>query len=605
MRDYYTHARNIDLLTRTVEQRLALLPLPKRLPSLRQIIRTRRQRANQRLLDGFRLVDGEIHPGSSRVFRDQPRRLMRVFLHAQQRGHRLHPDLAQLIRRQLRLVDRSFLRDPHVHETFLEILNQRGNVAPILRAMHEVGFLGKFIPEFGRLTCLVQHEFYHQYAADEHTLVCLAKLDQVWEAEQAPYCLYTEMFQNLEQPFLLYLALLLHDAGKAFETENHALLGGEIAMKPGKRLGLDAASLHSLRLVIENHLAMAQISQRRDLEDPAVIRKFAALIESPANLTLLTLHTFADSQGTSDQLWNGFKDTLLRILHHKAFEVLIGGTEFILAEARRREQLAAEVRRQLPVTIGEEEINAHFANLPALYFQRHSARDICTDLALIHRFLHLQSSESDNVLEPVMHWHNEPDRGYTVAKVCTWDRAGLFSKIAGTFTAAGLTILSAGIISRRDGIVLDTFCVMDATEGKPAGREQRERCESLLTKVLTGGAVDFESLIGRLQVRRPIYQPLQGERIPTRIEFDNTSSDARTLIEVETEDRLGLLYAISRKLAALDLDISVAKICTEKGAAIDSFYVREADGRKIESPERQREIERGLIKAVAALDKAD
>src|SRR5947208_8725005 len=144
MGDLYSHMRNIYVITRTLEQRLALLAQPeRRLPSFGQLLRNSRRRFQQQLVDGFKLLGGEIHPASNRVFRDQPRRMMRVFLYAQQRGLKLHPDLAQLIRNQLSLVDRAFLRDQHVHETFLQILNQRGDVAPILRPMHEVGFLGK------------------------------------------------------------------------------------------------------------------------------------------------------------------------------------------------------------------------------------------------------------------------------------------------------------------------------------------------------------------------------------------------------------------------------------------------------------------------------
>jgi len=279
MRDLYTHSRNIYLITRTLEQRLALLPQPKRLPSFSRLIRSRIQQVKQQLLDGFRILDGEIYPATPRVFRDQPRRLMRVFLYAQQRALKIHPDLAQLMRQELALVDRSFLYDGHVHETFLEILNQRGNVASALRAMHEVGLLGKFIPEFGKLTCLVQHEFYHQYTADEHTIMCLEKLDQVWEAKDPPFSHYAEMFRNVEHQFVLYLSLLLHDAGKAYPTGKHEQVGGQLALRVARRLNLDGATTHTLRLLIENHLVMSQISQRRDLDDLTVIRNFAKLIQ--------------------------------------------------------------------------------------------------------------------------------------------------------------------------------------------------------------------------------------------------------------------------------------------------------------------------------------
>jgi [protein-PII] uridylyltransferase len=607
MRDLYTHSRNILLITRTLEQRLALLPQPRRLPGfaltgrLSGLLPGGRKHATEPV-DGFKFTDGEIHATSNRVFRDQPRRLMRVFLYAQQRGLRLQPDLAQLIRNQLSLVDHTFLSDEHVRETFLAILNQRGNVAPILRAMHEVDLLGKYLPEFGKLTCLVQHEFYHQYTADEHTLMCIEQVDRIWEAKEAPYSTYTPLFQKLERPFILYLALLLHDVGKANAHGNHSEASCDLALRVAKRLKLDPAAVETLRLVIQHHLLMASVSQRRDLDDPAVIRQFAKKVQNPETLALLTLHTFVDAQATSDKLWNGFKDLLLGSLHHKALQLLAGGPEFTRAEEKQRELLMQEVRKLAPEHLSEEELQAHFASLPARYFQIHPAKDILADLILAHRFMRLQVSEEENPLAPVVNWHNEPDRAYNVVKVCTWDRAGLFRKIAGSLSAAGLNILSAQIFTRTDDIVLDTFYVADALTGNLAGPDQRDRFESVLHKALTGEEVDFPALIGRQRSTRPVYQAYTGERIATQVRIDNDASETRTLIEIETEDRIGLLYTISQTLTELSLDISAAKICTERGAALDSFYVRELSGGKVLDPDRHRAIERNLRRAIHALE---
>ena len=601
MRKLYLHARDIYLINRTLEQRLALQPAaPGRLQFIRGLI-PRRKPAEEPVVDGFKFIDRHIHAATPRVFRDQPRRLMRVFLHAQQRGLRLHPDLAQLIRNQLSLADHAFLRDEHVRETFLTILSQRGNVAPVLRQMHEVGLLGKYIPEFGKLTCLVQHEFYHQYTADEHTLVCLEKLDRVWEAKEEPYFHYSQLFQSLERPFLLYLALLLHDVGKVDGHGKHAIVSSQHAGRVAIRLGLDGSATHTLQLVIENHLLMASTSQRRDLEDSAVIRAFAKQIQSTEALAMLTLHTFADSLATSDKLWNDFKDSLLWSLHTKAMVVLSGGTEFIRAEAVLRELLAEEVRRSLPGRITEEELLAHFGTLPPRYYQIHTAVEIIRDLILVHRFLHLQLAEEQNALEPVVDWHNEPDRGHTVVKVCTWDRAGLFSYLTGSLSAAGINILSAQIFTRSDAIVLDTFFVTDAKTGALVTREEREHFETLLGRVLTGETVDFTALISRETAIRTPYLSYEGDRMPTQVNFDNEASETRTAIEVETEDRVGLLHAITQALAALELNITAAKIVTEKGAAIDTFYVTEPDGQKILDAGRQEFIARKLRDAISKL----
>jgi [protein-PII] uridylyltransferase len=599
MRDVYTRSRSVFLITRTVEQRLALVPQTRRLSLRAWLPESRKARTEP--MDGFRFVDGDIRAAGPRVFREQPRRLMRVFLYAQQRGLALHPDLAQLIRNQLGLVDRAFLTDEHVRETFLTILGQRGSVAPVLRAMHEVDLLGKYIPEFGKLTCLVQHEFYHQYTADEHTLMCLEQLDRIWEAKDPPYSTYAPLFLGLERPALLYLALLLHDVGKPQGHGNHSEVSADLAMRVARRLELEGPAAHTLRVVIENHLLMASTSQRRDLEDPAVIRNFARRVEKPETVTLLTLHTFVDSLATSDKLWNGFKDSLLWSLHEKAMRLMTGGTEFVRAEEKQRELLMDEVEKLLPGQLGVEELRAHFAALPARYFQIHSPRQILEDLLLTHRFMRLQVSENDDPLAPVINWQNQPDRACNQVKICTWDRAGLFHQLAGSLSAAGLNILSAQIFTRTDGIVLDIFDVHDARSGSLAGPEQRDTFEKTIRRALTGDDLNFHELLARQKISRPAYEAYAGERLPTRISFDNESSETRTLIEIETEDRVGLLYAISRVLSEVELDISAAKINTEKGAALDSFYVRDSDGGKVLAPERQQAIERKLRQAIASV----
>lgn len=601
MRDLYKHTRNIYLITHTLEQRLALLPQPdRRLPSLRDIIRKGRQRVRQQIHDGFRIVEGSIHATSTRIFRDQPRRLMKVFLYAQQRGLQLQPDVVQLVRNQLAMVDRSFLRDEHVRATFLEILGRRGMVAGVLRTMHDCGLLGKYLPEFGRLTCLVQHEFFHRYTADEHTLICLEKLDQIWETKEAQQRPYEELFRAVERPFVLYLALLLHDAGKAADDDHHADASSQLALRAARRLGLDQNTTTQLQLLVEQHLLMAEVSQRHDIDDPSVIEGFVQRVPTLDTLNMLTLLTYADSLGTSDQLWNGFKDASLWSLFHKARQRLIRGAEGQREEERQRVSLAEEIRKLIPRSFGDDELQGHFGSLPARYFLIHQAREVARHLSLVHRFMHRQLTVEDQALAPVVDWRDEPDRGFSTVDVCTWDRVGLFSKIAGSLTAAGLNILSAHIFSRTDGIILDTFYVIDARSGLLPGKPERAHFEEILVDALAG-ELDLAALIAKRKPTRPPYSPHHGESLPTRVHFDNDRSATRSVIDLETEDRVGLLFTVSQVISDLGLSIDLARISTDRGAAVDSFYVSEKDGSKVRAPERQHHVERRLLAAVQEL----
>jgi [protein-PII] uridylyltransferase len=421
--------------------------------------------------------------------------------------------------------------------------------------------------------------------------MCIEKLDQIWNAKTPPLAAYAEIAREVEHPHVLYLAMLLHDSGKAFRAGHHEEISANAAQSVSRRLGLDGAKTHTLRLVIENHLAMAQISQRRDLEDATVIKTFARQIQSAENLVLLTLHTLADSMATSDQLWNGFKDTALWRLYHKTRQVLGGGTEFLLAGARQRDLLVEEIQRMAPPTFDPAEIQAHFNNLPARYGQINDTREILGDVARVHRFIQLQLSEGvENPLTPIITWHNERDRGYTTVKLCTWDRERFFTHVTGCLTAAGFNILGAEILTRSDGIILDTFYVADARTGLPASPEKRDKFEHLVQKVLTGAAVDLPALIAKVRPAQAAYKSLEGERIPALVELDNATSDTRTIVDLQAEDRVGLLYEVSRALAELNVSVHLAKILTEKGAAIDTFYIAERNGAKILNPVRQKTI---------------
>ncbi len=594
--DYYQHVRNLHLITRNLERRLALRP-PGRLRSLGRLLRR-----SDAAVDGFRIKDGELLGARPDVFQEKPLRLMRAFLVAQQNGLVLHPDLEDRIRQDRRLVNAEFLADPRVHETFLEILNHRGGVARIVRAMHDTDFLGQYIPAFRRITCCVQLEFFHVYTTDEHTLVCLEMLDRIWDSPTPPFKPYHEIFRSIDRPYILYLALLLHDVGKAAKTKDHAADSTRFALTQTRRLSLPVPASATVAFLVRNHLLMTRLSQKLDLDDPEVIREFAATVQTPEQLNLLTLHTFADSMGTSETLWTPFKESLLWTLHRRAERVLAGTAESRAAGPPDLAPLEHEVCRLLPAEIDADEVAAHFRCLPERYFSIHAAREIASDIQLVHRFMERCLLEDGPTLQPVVHWHAEPDRGYVVVKLCTWDRPGLFSRIAGALAAIRLNILNARLFSRDDIPTLDTLFINDPARDRLPGREAREEFESLLARVFGEPNFDLEPLISRHRPSPSPFAPPALEQLPTRISFDNSLVRQRTVVTVDTEDRVGLLYDLTRAFAELQLDIGFARIATERGVASDTFHLSDMrtasvhlpHGTRILGTARQQEIEARL-----------
>lgn len=580
MRDYYHHARTISLTAETLFQRL----VERRGKGRRGLLRffTRGESGGEHF-DGFCAQGGQIYPEARDVFNVDPFRLLRVFAHAQARGLRVSPELAQLIRRRLRLVNRTFQYAKAARETFIEILGEKGKVGRILRAMHEVDLLGAYLPEFGDLTCLVQHEFFHRYSADEHTLVCIEKLDALSEPAEGRFAAYRELFDKLNDPFVLYLALLLHDTGKATSAKHHAEASALFAQKVATRLQLSNERRRSLILLVDHHMTLSSTAQRRNLDDPDTIIEFAGIVKDRPTLDALMLLTFADGQGVSDEAWSDWKESLVWQLYRSTRDFLVEGETAYLRNRRQREKQRKAVAVALDASYADE-LDAHFQFMPERYFETFQAPAIAGHLRLVRQFLayYHEHDTMEAGLSAAIHWKPQPDRGHTECWVCTWERKGLLAKLAGSFSAAGLNILSADIFTREDSIVLDMFRVSTAQQTSAVEPRDMAAVEGALRSSLLTESFDFRPLLQKARRRRRASAPAMQEiGFPTRTVITNEATSRQTLLEVQTPDRLGLLYDLLRALGKLGVNVVLARIATDMGAAIDSFYLTDGENERI------------------------
>lgn len=600
MRDYYQHARTIFHMTNTLAQRLAIMPETQ--PARRGIFKflgskkTAPPKARE-YFDGFYSKGGQLYPESREVFKDDPYRLIRLFQHAQQRRLELSPELQHLISHRLRLVDRTFQYSRVARETFAAILSRKGEVGRILRMMHEVDFLGRYMPEFGPLTCLVQHEFFHRYTADEHTLVCIEKLDALIDTDNPKLAEYKTLFQKLEDPFVLYLSLLLHDTGKASNARQHAEASALCAQQVSTRHHLSSERRKSLILLVDNHIALSSTAQRRNLDDPATIAGFAALVKNRPNLDMLMLLTLVDGQGTGDEAWSDWKESLVWHLYNSTSQYLADSEAFYRQRRIEREELQDAVTKKLAKDY-EEEINAHFHHMPESYFLQHTPADIAAHIRLVRSFLKMHFGDATSALGTAMEWIPRPERGHSEVWICTWDRTQLLAKIAGALAVTQLNILSADIYTRGDNIVLDIFRVCDTQFRAVTDEKEMAKVEKYLHQALAEEEYDFAPLLERV-TRRKAWHLAQELDFPTRITIVNDAHPVYTLVDVQAPDRLGLLYNLLCGLSSADVNIALSRITTEKGAAIDSFYVTGADGQKIKGSSQISHLQRTLQRAAA------
>ena len=593
MRDYYHHTRNILRVTERITQQFVsghVTSKTRALFSFLPLIRGHKTPIG----NSFFVRNKQLHPARRDVFRDDPEQMMRAFQLAQERDLDLSPELEDLLSRSLRHVTRTYqyARGPRV--IFTSILSQKGKVGRILRMMHRADFLGRYIPEFGQLTCLVQHEFLHRYTADEHTLVCIDKLDALATTVDPKLIHYRKLFEQLADPMVLYLALLLHDSGKAVGRP-HSEASALFAQRVGSRLQLSSEQRKSLIRLVDHHLTLSTMAQQRNLDDPATVIEMANIVKGKKNLDALMLLTLADGQGTSAEAWSDWKESLVWQLFHATSQYLADQQSYHEQTRIERDTLRRAVAEQLSADYADE-IEAHFDFMPDNYFRAFEPREIVGHLKLYRRFLENVSTRSDQPLAPAVAWETFPEQGHSIATFCTWERDQLLAKFAGSFSVVPINILSADIFPRGDNVMLQIFRVCDVRGRAVTKEEDFHAVEGCLRRALEEPDFDFGPAIAKsLREKRPLVQEIE---FPTRIAVDNKAHPTYTLIQIQTPDRLGLLYDLLSCLDRAGIEIVLSRISTQNGAAIDTFYVSDrASHGKITDAQRISALQKQLQSA--------
>jgi [protein-PII] uridylyltransferase len=577
MREYYRQAREIYQLCASVLNRCR--------PHERGIGKVLEYISRKELDHGLVVARGEItvKERGKDPFQARPSLLLEVFALTVQMGVGLSEDLKVLIRANLGAIDAAFRTDRQHSRLFMTML-KHPHAGRALRAMHEAGVLSSYLPEFEQITGLVHHDLYHKYTVDEHTLRAVEYLDELPATPEKELREFAKLLQSIPNPEVLRLALLYHDVGKT-KGIDHVGESAELFRAAAPRLGLSDKSADQVELLVKNHLLMNHLGQRRDITDPKIIADFAETVRNLENLKLLCILTYADTRAVGPDIWTVWKGALLWELYMRTFKHFTQEDEVVVTGEALIEQVKSEVVSGLSGRIPDATVDEFFRAMPYKYIVSTPAETIVHHVQLV---VGLQGGRL-----ATKHTHHL-DLGFSELMVCTPSKAGNFAKIAGTLAANKLNILGAQIYTRNDGLALDTLQI-ESLEKKPILDERLwQRLNGELAAVLVEGTEVTYRPARTIFARKERAVP-----VTTVIEVNNRISDMYTVIDVTTQDRLGLLYLITTTLFELGINIHLAKVSTEATRAIDVFYVTDLMGEKIVD---ERAIEEVRARLHMALD---
>ena len=565
MRIYFSHARAVQ---RTVTQLLE--EIPEAWSALYRQVQSWRSRLTTA---DFSVVDGLIFLQQPSALQD-PEVLLRLFHFMAHHGLKLSATTEYRIEQALPALAATPPRGAELWLYLQETLLQP-HAADALRAMQSLRLLTLLLPEMKLIDSLVVRDFYHRFTVDEHSFLAIESLHRLRQSQSEWDKRYAELLAELEDPQLLYLALLLHDTGKGASTGEHVGASVGVANRAMDRLDVDPRERAEVLFLIASHLEVSA-ALRRDIFDPSTVAAFAEKMGTPERLKMLCLMTYADIKAVNPEALTPWKA-------ENIWQLYIAAENYLNRSADHRvhtdvgDEKLARLRSLAPVTGAN--FKAFVEGFPQRYLLVHTAEEVMR---------HLQMSEElsrDAVqveLKRGRHWYE--------LTLVTGDRPFLFAKLAGVLAAWGMNIVKANAFSNQAATVVDTLYFTDRFRTLELNLSEWDRFRRSVASVLLGEA-DLDKMLRDRQ--RSEKSAIAKVKVETKVEFDDLSSAATTIVQVIAQDRPRLLHRIASSLSAQDCNIEIALIDTEGQMAIDTFYLT-AEGKKL-TAEHCRKVESALL----------
>lgn len=533
-------------------------------------------RSIRKIDDDFQLRDGYLEVTHPHVFENNPGCLLKMFVHmsSDQSIRGATADTIRLIRESRTLIDSRFRADPANRAMFLSLFKMNYGLATQLKRMHRYGILGRYLPEFESITGQMQHDLFHRYTVDAHSLLVVKNAWQFRkDSARKEFPLAAEVVNQLRQPELLYIAALFHDIGKG-RGGDHSQLGAIDAEQFCLNHGLSGRETRLVKWLVEKHLLMSYVSQKKDISDPDVILQFALEVGDQIHLDYLYALTVADMCGTNPDIWNSWRASLMRQLYTETKLALRRGLENTIDQ----QEIVVETQHKAIAALAQHGINEQrvreiWKDMPDEYFLREYSLDIAWQTEAINSY------DSTNPLILIRDIKNPPWEGATQIFVRAKDANNVFVAVAHSLARQGLNIQDARIYNSRSGYTIDTFYVLNENY-LPLGDDPLRLRQ---IRQLLSDELKLARNYARITYRRTPRQ-LKQMAIPTRTQLHQHAHPHATVLEVISPDRPGLLATIGRIFLEHGVQLQNAKISTLGERVEDIFFITDSNKQPLTDP---------------------